>query len=980
MRFFRDGPDIKNDLLERRDEGKVVFICGAGVSHASGMPNFVELTQYVIDYFHPSEDSKIRKAFKPWADGEHESPRTPLDQVYELLYEGYGEDEVSRLVAKKLSKTHDVHSDKHDLLLAISSDKTGKPQIVTTNFDLLFERGHQFSKGEIFSYPELPALQTNIPITGITYLHGRLKHPDEEGHNYVLGSTDFGFAYSLADGQAARFISHLIDSSYTIVFIGYSAEDPPMRYLLQGLRKAGTRKPDRLYAFDRGSHEDAEAKWLRQGVTVISYDSHHILWKTIEAWAERANDPRKWKGKIVSMAQRGPKNLAPHERGQVTHLIGTEYGAKLFAEADSPPPAEWLHVFDVVHRIPKSRPQGYGQQKLEYALDGEHLPSTETATLYPHFLGWQPGAGGPIGSLCLERFVPDCFCDLPPNLAYLKQWIGRSMDQSAAALWAAGKRLIHPELINELEGRLHSDLSQPVRDEWVQVIAFHKQQPHEDDASDKADCLINEGRWANGTLEALYQSWEDFLCKVPNTNDDDPNSFRTHQIEMQKLTYEFIREYRHEISGWVENNFRNMFPDNDGLIWDAFDHVVGGLMSDDGSATKSAQGESYIAGEIVHWKKPVGKALNSPIGRVTKGCLDALGASSSSQGFLENFKPRMIRLLDSPGAGKRHTAAIISCSLNELYNIDPGWTEEWVVPALGFDGRTALAAWSGYLCGGNGLLEAWQDTPADGLFSKLKPCFLEFIYSLNGRTLEYDTEKMMVEVVISRYMHQDGWGGGFTKHEVREVLRSISDSGRQLAVLHLKCIGQNQPDRWANDIVPFIHEVWPREVHLKTKDLLSSWVNLLCFAGDSFPAVYENLRPFLLRPDQMPPQCGAFLRKLLRKKPPALRSLCKTLYLPMVSAGNRRRAATQEPRQRRKMDFCGSSLTLQRPDAYLDCLDRIIPDNPNEYTIPSDLESALALIKTSNEALADERSFSRLSKLAQRRRNFFAQIQSRGER
>lgn len=32
MRFFEDGPDIPDQLIEARENGEVVFFCGAGIS------------------------------------------------------------------------------------------------------------------------------------------------------------------------------------------------------------------------------------------------------------------------------------------------------------------------------------------------------------------------------------------------------------------------------------------------------------------------------------------------------------------------------------------------------------------------------------------------------------------------------------------------------------------------------------------------------------------------------------------------------------------------------------------------------------------------------------------------------------------------------------------------------------------------------------------------------------------------------------
>lgn len=97
MRFHPEGPSIPDILLERCDTGRVVFLCGAGVSLPSGMPSFVELTQHVIEYFDPPHDSEIMAAFRPWLH-DQSSANVPLDQIFNLLHLEYGKDEVNALV------------------------------------------------------------------------------------------------------------------------------------------------------------------------------------------------------------------------------------------------------------------------------------------------------------------------------------------------------------------------------------------------------------------------------------------------------------------------------------------------------------------------------------------------------------------------------------------------------------------------------------------------------------------------------------------------------------------------------------------------------------------------------------------------------------------------------------------------------------------------------------------------------------------
>jgi hypothetical protein len=48
MRFHADGPSIPDELLVARDEGRVIFFCGAGVSLArAGLLDFFGLAEKV---------------------------------------------------------------------------------------------------------------------------------------------------------------------------------------------------------------------------------------------------------------------------------------------------------------------------------------------------------------------------------------------------------------------------------------------------------------------------------------------------------------------------------------------------------------------------------------------------------------------------------------------------------------------------------------------------------------------------------------------------------------------------------------------------------------------------------------------------------------------------------------------------------------------------------------------------------------------
>ena len=273
MRFHADGPSIPDQLLNQCDKGGVVFLCGAGVSISSNMPSFIELTQNVINSLGPPDGSEVVAKFKPWID-QPSAANVPLDQIFNLLMQLYGKEEVSSLVSESLSiKSGSESSGKeHGFIKRISSSPRGKPQIVTTNFDRLFELGGD-SELKIYQPPAFSNLSLGSGIEGITYLHGRLADEGDPDHNYVLSSADFGCAY-LAEGWATQFIRHLLER-YTVVLVGYQAEDPPIKYLLQGPNYDAKYHRSHLYAFDGGRPEDIEAKGRNLGITV--YRSRRCL-------------------------------------------------------------------------------------------------------------------------------------------------------------------------------------------------------------------------------------------------------------------------------------------------------------------------------------------------------------------------------------------------------------------------------------------------------------------------------------------------------------------------------------------------------------------------------------------------------------------------------------------------------------------------------------------------------------------------------
>lgn len=353
MRFLANGPDLPDELLVARDEGRVLFFCGAGVSRArAGLPGFLGLAERVLSELRALPDSPAHKLVDIAKRLEKERIRgvggiLAADRVFGLLERDFALTDIELAVGQALRPADDADLDAHRTLLELSRGPDGQTQIVTTNFDLLFEAAAP--KLTRWTPRELPDLRRNERFAGIVHLHGMFDdaYTRPVGGNLVLSSAEFGRAY-LAEGWATAFIREAI-ARYLIVFVGYTADDPPVQYLLEALHRTAEHSSHDLYAFQEGREDEAKTLWRHKGVTAIPYapdKDHQALWETLAAWSDRARDPEKWRNRLIVRALSGPEGMAPHERGQVVHLAGTPDGARGLAEAKKTIPATWLCAFD----------------------------------------------------------------------------------------------------------------------------------------------------------------------------------------------------------------------------------------------------------------------------------------------------------------------------------------------------------------------------------------------------------------------------------------------------------------------------------------------------------------------------------------------------------------------------------------------------------------------------------------------------------
>lgn len=326
MRFSEVGPEFPPELIEQLIAGEVVFLCGAGVS-APQLPGFRRLVDDIYGML-----------------GEERTAGEEAAYVEQRFEECLGS------LSRRLSRPEDLidataeilkiqkfkRSSNHETILRISRDEDGRPSIVTTNFDTLFERAwvNLPNRGPALrastAGQEIPAPGTER-FHGIIHLHGRLldtrlKLPATD---LILTSAQYGEAY-LRAGWAARFFFDLARCR-TLVLVGYSASDAPVRYILNVLEADRNRFTDlkTVYAFDK-IHDDNEsavaARWEALAVVPLLYkhqadrsgNTHGALWSDLGALANLVEQPEESRRSAIrEIASRQVTGTSEAERQKV---------------------------------------------------------------------------------------------------------------------------------------------------------------------------------------------------------------------------------------------------------------------------------------------------------------------------------------------------------------------------------------------------------------------------------------------------------------------------------------------------------------------------------------------------------------------------------------------------------------------------------------------------------------------------------------
>jgi hypothetical protein len=323
-RWISIGPGtarLPERLLLSQARGNILFISGAGISLASGMPDFRGLVLEVYRRIDPPVHAFLQALSNSALDAMAYSfaDALPIDdgaelssaQRAEIRRFGMGDydvvlgmlerrmdgrtleaSRVRQAVANILNAAGRRPAPIHRAIMQLA-ERGGVTTTLTTNFDLLLEKAMPRGQGAARSYSlgGIPRPGRSSAFVGVLHIHGALAGRRATATDLVLTDHDFGEFY-----LRRRVVPDLIYDAarlFHLVLVGYSANDAPMRYLLNAVAADGFRFDDlkERFAFvgeDQIGNDVQLEDWKGRGITPISYptmNGHAAVAMTLSRWA-----------------------------------------------------------------------------------------------------------------------------------------------------------------------------------------------------------------------------------------------------------------------------------------------------------------------------------------------------------------------------------------------------------------------------------------------------------------------------------------------------------------------------------------------------------------------------------------------------------------------------------------------------------------------------------------------------------------------
>ena len=263
--------ELPTGLVAAHRQGRLVLFVGAGVLLSA--PSCIPLLGGLAH----------RVAGELGLGSAADDSRAPEEIFEELAGRGLGVHAAVRRIVRESRAPNEVRR-------AVAEIARAGPavRIVTTNYD----RHLAACLPENVRVYEAPDLPGDEEFEGVVHLHGWV---DQEPSRLIVTRSDFAEAYMQPLSATLAFL-HRMFASKTVLFVGYSAADALMQYVLRAARG----RTDLLTLHSRPDDPKRDAL----GIAPVGYGHHDNLPLLLSEWAQRASATRdqhvRWVTRIVT--------------------------------------------------------------------------------------------------------------------------------------------------------------------------------------------------------------------------------------------------------------------------------------------------------------------------------------------------------------------------------------------------------------------------------------------------------------------------------------------------------------------------------------------------------------------------------------------------------------------------------------------------------------------------------------------------------